>query len=76
MRKVKGDKLSIDSVFPSDKVTYDDLACQQESFSRLDHLFLLSFEICSKIHFKVVFFPYLYSIGSKPLQIWDKKVCQ
>ena len=67
---------SIDTVFPSDWGTYGDLACHQDAFfisiiHLLSHLVLWDM---FKNTFQSGFLSILYSIGSKPLQIWDKKV--
>ncbi len=63
---------SIDTVFPSDWGTYGDLACHKLAFFTIIHLFF--FWDMFKNTFQSGFLSILYSIGSKPLQIWDKKV--
>jgi hypothetical protein len=66
---------SIDTVFPSDWGTYGDLACHKLAFFTHIHLFShLVFWDMFKNTFQSGFLSILYSIGSKPLQIWDKKV--
>jgi hypothetical protein len=62
----------IDVVFPSDWGTYDDLACHK--LFHFSPLFIYSFWDMFKNTFQSGFLSILYSIGSKPLQIWDKKV--
>ncbi len=67
---------SIDTVFPSDWGTYGDLACHKLAFFTSIHLFShIVFWDMFKNTFQSGFLSILYSIGSKPLQIWDKKVC-